>query len=144
MGRRSSLHEDFVRVKTPMGLERFQVGTKLRPNSQSLGNHEGIGFGTEKNFSVSLLAQEGIQIKNCFGTIEGQLIGLNCSKSFFLESKLLWVYSDLKFNNERFFRVRVRKSQSCFKSGENRGASSLWVGGHFYAGDFCMSKLIWV
>ena len=25
MGRRSSLHEDFVRVKTPMGLERFQV-----------------------------------------------------------------------------------------------------------------------
>ena len=25
MGRRSSLHEDFVRVKTPMGLERFEV-----------------------------------------------------------------------------------------------------------------------
>ena len=25
MGRRSSLHEDFVRVKTPMGLEPFEV-----------------------------------------------------------------------------------------------------------------------
>ena len=25
MGRCSSLHEDFVRVKTPMGLERFEV-----------------------------------------------------------------------------------------------------------------------
>ena len=25
MGRRSSLHEDFVRVKTLMGLERFEV-----------------------------------------------------------------------------------------------------------------------
>ena len=26
MGRRSALHEDFVRVKTPMGLQRFEVG----------------------------------------------------------------------------------------------------------------------
>jgi len=25
MGRRSSLHEHFVRVKTPIGLERFEV-----------------------------------------------------------------------------------------------------------------------
>ena len=37
MGKRSSLHEDFVRVKTPMGLERFEVGKFLRPNSNSLG-----------------------------------------------------------------------------------------------------------
>ena len=54
----SSLHEDFVRVKTLMGLERFEVCQKFRPISQSLGNYEGIDFGTEKNFSVSLLAQE--------------------------------------------------------------------------------------
>ena len=37
MGRRSSLDEDFVRVKTVMGLERFEVGKILRPNSNSLG-----------------------------------------------------------------------------------------------------------
>ena len=29
MGRCSSLHEDFVRVKTPMGLERFEVENLL-------------------------------------------------------------------------------------------------------------------
>ena len=45
MDRRSSLHEDFVRVKTPMGLERFEVGKKNRPNFKSLGIYEGIGFG---------------------------------------------------------------------------------------------------
>ena len=79
---RSSLVQDFVRVKTLMGLERFEVCQKFRPNSQSLGNHEGIGFATKKNFSVSLLAQEGIKIKNCFSTIEGLPIGFNYSKLF--------------------------------------------------------------
>ena len=37
MGKRSSLHEDFVCVKTPMGLERFEVGFFFRPNLNSLG-----------------------------------------------------------------------------------------------------------
>ena len=82
MGWWSSLHEISVRVKTLMGLERFEVCQKFRPNSQSLGNYEGIGFGTKKNFSVSLLAQEGIKIKNCFSTIEGLPIGFNYSKLF--------------------------------------------------------------
>ena len=30
------------------------------------------------------------------------------------------------------------------KSAENQAASSLLVGGHRYAGIFCISKLIWV
>ena len=50
-----------MRVKTLMGLERFEVSIKSRPNSQSLGNYEGIEFGTKKNFAVSLLALGGIQ-----------------------------------------------------------------------------------
>ena len=37
IGLRSSLHEDFVRVKTLMGLERFEVGKKFSQISQSLG-----------------------------------------------------------------------------------------------------------
>ena len=48
MGRRSSLHEDFVRVKTPMGLERFQVEN----------------FWVWKKIEASLLVQEGLQLKN--------------------------------------------------------------------------------
>ena len=48
MGRRSSLHEDFVRVKTPMGLERFQVEN----------------FVFWKIIEASLIAQEGLQSKN--------------------------------------------------------------------------------
>ena len=72
-----------MRVKTLMGLERFEVSIKSRPNSQSLGNYEGIEFGTEKNFAVSVLAQEGITIENCFGTIEGLPLGFNCAKGIF-------------------------------------------------------------
>ena len=30
MGKRSSLHEDFVRTKTPMGLEQFEVRFFIR------------------------------------------------------------------------------------------------------------------
>ena len=44
MGRRSSLHEDFVCIKTLVGLERFEVGKKIRPESESIGIYEGIGF----------------------------------------------------------------------------------------------------
>ena len=63
MDRRSSLHEDFVRVKTPMGLERFEVENLL----------------SLKKIEASLLAQEGIQIEKCFGTTEGLFISLNCA-----------------------------------------------------------------
>ena len=48
MGRRSSLHEEFIRVKTPMGLERFQVEN----------------FWVLKKIEASLLVQEGLQSKN--------------------------------------------------------------------------------
>ena len=47
MGRRSSLHEDFVRVKTRMGLERFEVENML----------------SLKKIEASLLAQEILQSK---------------------------------------------------------------------------------
>ena len=47
MGRRSSLHEDFVRVKTLMGLERFEVENML----------------SLKKIEASLLAQEILQSK---------------------------------------------------------------------------------
>ena len=33
--------------------------------------------------------------------------------------------------------------KSCFKSAENRPASSLWVGGHRYTRVSCVSKLLW-
>ena len=47
MGMRSSLHEDFVRVKTLMGLERFEVENML----------------SLKKIEASLLAQEILQSK---------------------------------------------------------------------------------
>ena len=42
MGSRSSLHQDFVGVKTHMGLERFEVGKHFLPISDSVGIYEGI------------------------------------------------------------------------------------------------------
>ena len=48
----SSLHEDFVGVKTPMGLERFEVGKHFQPISESLGICEGFCFWAKKNFAV--------------------------------------------------------------------------------------------
>ena len=48
MGRRSSLHEDFARVKTLMGLERFEVEN----------------FVLWKKIEASLMGQEGLQSKN--------------------------------------------------------------------------------
>ena len=45
---RLSLREDFGRVKTPMGLERFEVEN----------------FGLWKKIEASLMAQEGLQSKN--------------------------------------------------------------------------------
>ena len=47
MGRCSSLHEDFVRVKTPMGLEQFEVENML----------------SLKKIEASLLAKENLQSK---------------------------------------------------------------------------------
>ena len=37
-----------MRVKTPMGLEGFEVGKHLRPISESLGIYEGIRFWAKK------------------------------------------------------------------------------------------------
>ena len=45
-----------------------------------------------------------------------------------------------------FYLVVKKKvtAKSCFKSAQNRAASSLWIGGHRYAGILCASKLLWV
>ena len=67
MGSWSSLHEDFVRVKTLMGLERFKVENMLS---------------LKKNRSVATGPGDS-PIKNCFGTIEGLSIGYNCTEGFF-------------------------------------------------------------
>ena len=48
MGRYSSLHVDFVRDNTLMGLERFEVEN----------------FGVWKKIEALLLAQEGLNLKN--------------------------------------------------------------------------------
>ena len=40
--------------------------------------------------------------------------------------------------------VVVSEPKSCFKSAENRAASSLGVGGHRYTRWFSVSKLLWV
>ena len=52
MGRRSSLHEHFVRVKTRMGLERFEVGSSFRPIFKSVYINVGIGFEAKLTFAV--------------------------------------------------------------------------------------------
>ena len=41
-----------MRVKTPMGLERFEVGKKIRRNSKSLKIFLGIAFQTKSNFAA--------------------------------------------------------------------------------------------
>ena len=64
MGRRSSLHEDFVRVKTPMGLERFQVENFL-------------GLEKDRSFAPG---PGGSPIEKCFVMIKGLPIGFNCTE----------------------------------------------------------------
>ena len=72
MYRRSSLPEVFVRVKSPMGLERFEVEIVFRLISQSLGISEGIGFWAKRNFAVFFRAGSclisktaSVQLKTC-------------------------------------------------------------------------------
>ena len=52
MDKRSPLHELFVRVKTRMGLERFEAEKFCYSKSQSLGIYKGIWFWAKKNFAV--------------------------------------------------------------------------------------------
>ena len=73
MDRRSSLLGVFVRVKTHIGLERFEVG-KL----------------WWKNFDFAP-GPEGCAIKNCFGTIEGLAIGFNCVEGFLLNQNFMGI-----------------------------------------------------
>ena len=54
MGRWSSLHEDFARVKTPMGIQRFEVA-KFFPTNED---------------SIQKKAKALTYIKNYFDTIE--------------------------------------------------------------------------
>ena len=59
MGRRSSLHEDFVRVKTPMGLGRFEVRFFSRDKFTKIDlaltlvikNHSKVGYTRSMMFS---------------------------------------------------------------------------------------------
>ena len=41
-----------MRVKTPMGLERFEVGSPVMPIINSLGIYKGIGFDVKLTFAV--------------------------------------------------------------------------------------------
>ena len=52
MNRRSTLYGDFSRVKTLMGLERFEVRSPFRPILKSLEIYEGIGFEENSTFAV--------------------------------------------------------------------------------------------
>ena len=61
-----------MRVKTHMGLERFEVDIIFRLISQSLGIYEGIGFKAKRNFSVFFRAGSclisniaSVQLKTC-------------------------------------------------------------------------------
>ena len=80
-----------MRVKSPMGLERFQVG-KLEFEKKYRSNDPGPG---------------GSPIKKCFGTIKGLPIGFNSTKGILALSKLTWVYSYI-------FRFEARKKSSVF------------------------------
>ena len=50
MGRRSSLHEVFVRVKTPMGLEQFEVRFFFAEKNETLQFFSGSAIDLYKKF----------------------------------------------------------------------------------------------
>ena len=79
MARLSSLLENFVHVKTPMVLKRFEVGKSQYWRANG-------------TFPPCL---GGCAIKNCFGIISGLPIAFNCVEESFADSKLKWVYNYL-------------------------------------------------
>ena len=64
MGRCSSLHEDFVRVKTPMGLERFEVTFSLHslPLFFSLPGRKGVDTRGNRPHSKLLINIDNIKL----------------------------------------------------------------------------------
>ena len=79
LGNRSSLHELQMRVKIPMGLERFEVGIPVMPIFNSVGIYYGIGFDVKLTFAVfSGLGADLYQ--NWLITIEHLHIGYQLTK----------------------------------------------------------------
>ena len=67
MGMRSSLREDFVRVKTLVGLERFEVGKNScrRPSDPAWTR---LKFGQQVAYGYALIASPGFRARqNSYG-----------------------------------------------------------------------------
>ena len=63
MGRRLSLHEDFVSVKTVMGLEPFEVGQNYHEVASNL-----LKIGHRIAYSLALIATRGFcERQNSYG-----------------------------------------------------------------------------
>ena len=103
----SSLLENFVHVKTPMVLKRFEVGKSQYWRANG-------------TFPPCL---GGCAIKNCFGIISGLSIAFNCIEGSFADSKLIWVYNYLYLISGWFFRELAQEAieiKNCFGTYEWR------------------------
>ena len=135
MGRRSSVHGDFLQVKTAMGLERFEDGNS-RTASTSLSdltflNLEKIdaSFHSCSTLAITRVASTLVRV-NHFYSLSVNSFGYNSA------------YPPSCRPPFSYIRAAAAAQKSCFKSAENQAASSLWVGGHRYTSILCASKLL--
>ena len=122
MNMQSTLCGDFSRVKTRMGLDRFEVRSPFRPILKSVWNW----FWGKIDLSSFFPAQELTYIKIWLSTLKELPIGNHLPKRHNLCQNPYGLRTMLKFNLERFFLLPKSGSENCFKFTSNQGGAN-WV-----------------
>ena len=171
MGRWSSLHKHFVRVKTAMGLERFKVteisilkllqicwksGKKLPMGRRSSLREHFAPVRTPIDLE-QIEARKSRTATTSLSDFVWVIVGADLWHHFPKPKSALTSADDARCNERdpsnvstpfptwlNWTEVKWTDSKSCFKSAENWAASSLCVSGHRYTRISYSSKLVWV
>ena len=127
MARLSSLLENFVHVKTPMVLKRFEVGKSQYWRANG-------------TFPPCL---GGCAIKNCFGIISGLPIAFNCVDGSFIESNS-YGYTTIYISFLADFLVNWPRRLSKSKIASARMSKGLLIGFNCARRIWTDQKLIWI
>ena len=129
MGRCSSLPEGFERVKTLMGLERFEVDKFCHPNSQSLGIYMESDFWPKK--TLQFFSGPGVYLIQKLIWYNWRPTRILSFELFqYLGSKPLWVYNYLKLIFWHFFSTDQKVSSNwleiSYKVLSRTSAEKIW------------------
>ena len=145
MDNRSSLYEDFLRVKTHMGLERFEVEKSLfwswciyaenqAISSLQVGSHHCASNLYKSKFLLGSEQFEVGKFRNSYDVPFRSCLGKSVQTCKLKSPKPKSV----------LLGPAAAEWESCFDLAKNCGSSSLWVGDHRYVGVLCASKFLWV